>query len=193
MKNFIEYYQALTTEECQEIIKYINTTERLTDIHHNGMKKSRDVPMNFLNNANEMEQKIGNLIITRLYAAADLYKKTHNQLERIYTWGVDSSYNLQKYLPNEGYFGLHTENMGCSQAELATNSVARQVMTRMGVWMIYLNNVTKGGTYFDNYDLTLNAVEGRLLIWPAFWTHFHRGIVSKTETKYIATGWFSYQ
>jgi hypothetical protein len=63
----------------------------------------------------------------------------------------------------------------------------------MGVWMIYLNDVTKGGTYFDNYDLTFDAVEGRLLIWPAFWTHFHRGIVSKTETKYIATGWFSYQ
>ena len=83
--------------------------------------------------------------------------------------------------------------MGCSQAELATNSDARQVMTRMGVWMIYLNNVTNGGTYFDNYNLTLNAVEGSLLIWPAFWTHFHRGIVSKTETKYIATGWFSYQ
>ena len=102
MKNFIEYYQALTTEECQEIIKYINTTERLTDINHNGMKKSSDVPMNFLNDANEMEQRISNLIIARLYAAADLYKKTHNQLERIYTWGVDTSYNLQKYLPNEG-------------------------------------------------------------------------------------------
>ena len=57
--------------------------------------------------------------------------------------------------------------------------------------MIYLNNVTNGGTYFDNYNLTLNAVEGRLLIWPAFWTHFHRGVVAPNERKYIITGWAS--
>ena len=58
--------------------------------------------------------------------------------------------------------------------------------------MFYLNTVKDGGTYFENYDLSLEAVEGRLVIWPAYWTHFHRGIVSKTETKYIATGWFSF-
>ena len=60
-------------------------------------------------------------------------------------------------------------------------------------WMFYLNTVTDGGnTYFENYDLMMNAVEGRLLIWPAYWTHFHKGIVSHTETKYIATGWFNF-
>ena len=59
-------------------------------------------------------------------------------------------------------------------------------------WMIYLNTVTdEGGTYFDSYDKTLEAKEGRLVIWPAFFTHTHKGVVSKTQTKYIATGWFS--
>ena len=63
----------------------------------------------------------------------------------------------------------------------------------MLVWMIYLNTVTDdGGTYFESYDKTINAVKGRCVIWPAFWTHFHNGIVSKTQTKYIATGWFMY-
>ena len=38
----------------------------------------------------------------------------------------------------------------------------------------------------------MNAVKGRCVIWPAFWTHMHKGVVSKTETKYIATGWISY-
>ena len=66
-------------------------------------------------------------------------------------------------------------------------------MKRVLAWMFYLNTVTDdGGTYFDNYDLTLNAVEGRCVIWPAYWTHMHRGIVSKTESKYIVTGWFSF-
>ena len=57
--------------------------------------------------------------------------------------------------------------------------------------MFYLNTVTDdGGTYFSNYDLTLDAVEGRLVIWPAYWTHFHKGIVSASQEKYIATGWY---
>ena len=59
------------------------------------------------------------------------------------------------------------------------------------VWMIYLNTVTKdGGTYFSNYDKTINAVQGRLVIWPAYWTHTHRGVISTEQIKYIATGWF---
>ncbi len=59
--------------------------------------------------------------------------------------------------------------------------------------MIYLNTVTDGGgTYFSNYDKTLDAVQGDVVIWPAYWTHHHRGIPSPTETKYIATGWFEH-
>ena len=38
----------------------------------------------------------------------------------------------------------------------------------------------------------MDAGEGRLVIWPAYWTHFHRGIISETETKYIATGWYTF-
>ena len=30
------------------------------------------------------------------------------------------------------------------------------------------------------------------LIWGSDWTFTHRGITSKTETKYIATGWLDY-
>ena len=58
--------------------------------------------------------------------------------------------------------------------------------------MLYLNTEPDGGTYFDNFELEMDAVEGRLVIWPAYWTHFHRGIISETETKYIATGWYTF-
>ena len=62
---------------------------------------------------------------------------------------------------------------------------------RVLAWMVYLNTVKEGGgTYFSNYDLTINAVEGRLVLWPPYWTHMHKGVVSKTSEKYIATGWF---
>ena len=89
-------------------------------------------------------------------------------------------YNLQRYNPGQGYHLLHCENSGNGS-------------NRVLAWTLYLNTVTDGGgTYYPEYDKTIDAVEGRLCIFPAFWTHAHKGIVSNTETKYIATGWYVY-
>ena len=96
-------------------------------------------------------------------------------------WKLSSLYNLQKYEPGQGYHNPHCENMDGPSA-------------RILAWMFYLNTVTdKGGTYFTNYDYTTEAVEGRLVIWPAYWTHTHHGVMSETQTKYIATGWYDFQ
>ena len=57
--------------------------------------------------------------------------------------------------------------------------------------MLYLNTVKdKGGTEFPYQQKIFSAIKGDLLIWPSDFTHPHRGIVSPTEEKYIATGWF---
>ena len=57
--------------------------------------------------------------------------------------------------------------------------------------MLYLNTVTdNGGTYFPRQDTLTNAIKGDMIIWPAYFTHPHRGIVSETQEKYICTGWF---
>ena len=56
--------------------------------------------------------------------------------------------------------------------------------------MLYLNNVKNGGTEWKYQELKTEAVSGDLVIWPASFTHTHRGIISKTDEKYIATGWF---
>ena len=42
------------------------------------------------------------------------------------------------------------------------------------------------------FDAIHEAKEGRLVIWPAYWTHFHKSQVSKTTTKYILTGWYRF-
>lgn len=96
------------------------------------------------------------------------------------SWMVDSSFNIQCYYPGQGYYGLHCEN-------------ASKNNDRFLAWMIYLNDVDDGGgTEFTNQKIRLKAREGVCYVWPAGWTHMHRGIVSKTQTKYIATGWYSY-
>ena len=61
---------------------------------------------------------------------------------------------------------------------------------RMLAWMVYLNDVTdKGGTHFAHQNITLKARAGDLYIWPAYFTHIHRGIPSPSQIKYIVTGW----
>ena len=59
--------------------------------------------------------------------------------------------------------------------------------------MTYLNDVNDGGaTYFSHYDLEVKPIKGLTLIWPAEWTHAHRGNVLKTGLKYIITGWLHF-
>ena len=33
--------------------------------------------------------------------------------------------------------------------------------------------------------------KGLTVIWPADWTHTHRGVPSPSQDKYIATGWYN--
>ena len=58
---------------------------------------------------------------------------------------------------------------------------------------LYLNTIDdKGGTDFQYQDFTCKAESGKMVIWPPYWTHFHRSQVSPSSIKYIMTGWFSY-
>lgn len=90
--------------------------------------------------------------------------------------------NFQKYVPPTGGF----KSFHCERGSKAKSN-------RCLVWMIYLNNVMDdGGTEFKYYKHIENAEKGKLLLWPPDFTHTHRGIVSKTEEKYILTGWYSF-
>lgn len=94
---------------------------------------------------------------------------------------IDSVFNLQRYLPQEGFFQWHCES--------ATLEHSRRVL----VWMIYLNDVTdRGDTEFYYQHHFESPEQGKLVIWPADFTHLHRGIASPTQSKYILTGWFTY-
>lgn len=90
-------------------------------------------------------------------------------------------FNLQHYKPEEGYYIWHTERFGGNPPETL----------RHLVFMTYLNDVTdKGETEWLYQKLKITPRKGLTVIWPAEWTHVHRGIASPTQEKYIATGWF---
>jgi hypothetical protein len=67
---------------------------------------------------------------------------------------------------------------------------------RVLVYMLYLNTLrpeSAGETEFLYQQKRYNPIENRLIVWPAAYTHAHRGnAVFGEQSKYIVTGWFYY-
>ncbi len=93
------------------------------------------------------------------------------------------SFNLQRYQSGQHFQKIHTE-----RASLGT-------LHRLFAWMTYLNDVDSddgGTTVFTHYDLEIQPKKGLTLIWPAEWTHAHKGNVLRKNSKYIITGWMHF-
>ena len=85
---------------------------------------------------------------------------------------------LQKTKKAEGYHVWHDE------ASQRGNS------HRITAFTVYLNTVKSGGeTEYLRQSLRLPATAGTLAIWPANFTHVHRGNPPLEGEKYILTGW----
>jgi hypothetical protein len=96
-------------------------------------------------------------------------------------FAVRESPAIQHYRPGGGFKAEHFERMSLG------------TVTRILVWMTFLNDVTDaGGTRFVYQNATFDARKGRTLIWPPDFTHTHAGVVSPTQHKYIITGWFNF-
>ncbi len=63
---------------------------------------------------------------------------------------------------------------------------------RVLVWMVYLNDLDEedGTTEFLYQNLALTPSQGTVVLWPAYFTHRHRGNPPRKKVKYIATGWY---
>lgn len=102
--------------------------------------------------------------------------------ETIAAFQLDPVYNIQKYTPGRHYSVWHCENNG-----------ERPYSNRHLAFMTYLNTVEEGGeTEFLYQNCKIKPKKGLTLIWPAYFTHTHRGLPAKTENKYVTTGWFTF-
>ena len=91
------------------------------------------------------------------------------------------SFNLGRYQRGQHFQKMHTE-----RADLGS-------LHRLLAWMTYLNDVDEGGeTYFSHYGLNIKPRKGLTIIWPAEWTHAHKGNVLLGESKYMITGWLTF-
>ena len=92
------------------------------------------------------------------------------------------SYHIkfQRTYPSQGYHVWHSEN------------ASPTYRGRDLVWTVFLNDVAEGGeTEFLYQRRRVAPKQGSVLVWPAAFTHTHRGNPPLSGVKYIATGWWS--
>lgn len=90
----------------------------------------------------------------------------------------DEGYNLQRSAPGDFYHWHVDSGPGAfTQRQL------------VAIW--YLNDVPGPGgeTEFALQGLAVRPAEGKLVLFPPFWTHIHRGVTVREGVKYIATTW----
>ena len=91
----------------------------------------------------------------------------------------DNGYAIQRTEPGE-FYHWHVDGGSHDFAD-------RQLVA---IW--YLNDLEDdagGTTEFEYQGLSVTPEAGKLLLFPPFWTHRHRGAALASGRKYIATTW----
>jgi hypothetical protein len=168
--NLISLYQQNKDKTGDGVILYNGTAKVEKDI-----KESRDLSIQ----SNYFEYPI-NEYRESLQKCLDKYIKKYKYVNGYPRFNVEEVYSIQYYPPKGGYKKFHFEN------------AAKETSKRVLVFMTYLNNLENAGTEFFYQKLKTPCKKGLTLIWPASFTHTHKGIINKNNEKYIITGWFSY-
>ena len=89
-------------------------------------------------------------------------------------------FKIHKVRKSEGYHRWHYER------------ATADTLDRIMAYMTYLEVPKKGGeTEFLHQSLRIDPIVGRTLIWPAGFTHMHRGNPPIDGEKMYITGWFT--
>ena len=184
--NFIGNWDIENNELCSQMIEFF---EKNPDRHIKGqtaggidenVKKCTDITIR----PEELKDKkfeIFNKYFENLFQCFNDYKEQYDFLKTFAKKLHIGPFNIQKYFPGDHFNKFHAE-----RTDLST-------IHRLFAWMTYLNDVEEGGTQFFHQGITTVAKKGFTLIWPAGFTHTHRGqITPKTGEKWIMTGWFAW-
>ena len=182
----IEVYNIFTPDACNTIINAFNIDDNRcqgttgADVLKPDWKQSTDLGCNF---TCDDTQLYNDIIRPGLQDALNMYVDKYHVLKTGAAFTVDDVYNIQHYKDGEGYFALHIEYMPWPNTNFMYRNLA---------WMINLNDA-QCGTEFVLQNQILQAQQGNVSIWPAYWTHHHKGVCPNIGDKYIATGWCVYK
>ena len=168
---------------CDDLIELYQTSQHLWEKGTVGVAKKRIDEKYKKNTEMYIHPNDFTMISTylpHLHECLEEYKKKYPYSDRVNTYSISTSIKIQRYKPGEGFYEWHMENSGWGGR------------TRHLVFMTYLNTLDNAGTEFYHQKITTPCQKGLTLIWPAHWTHTHRGVINYNSDKYIITGWYEF-
>ena len=189
MNNFIEIYKnAFSDKFCEQIIEYFNTAEELGIAldrqTHDEAPKMHKEDLAVFYPSYPLQHTTKDLFKEFNHVFWDqCYKQYADKYSILSTIGEHQSYTykIQKTKPGQGYHLWHSE---------ASN---RNNCNRLLTWTVYLNdNFDAGETEFLYQQYRYKPSKGDCIIFPAAYTHTHRGNPPIGGDKYIVTGWVEF-
>ena len=184
--HFIGAWNIENDDLCREIINFFEENKNLQRDGVTGSGKNQEIKKttDIVVNPNDLKHPKFNCLnkyIQHLYKNFKDYQNQWPFLKNLVKEMHIGKFNIQRYTPGGHFAKVHTERSSIASSH------------RLFAWMTYLNNVDDGGTtHFSHYDIDIKPETGKTLIWPAEWTHAHRGSVLNGGEKYIITGWLHF-
>ena len=180
-----EYRNVFPIDYCKQLIETFEqrASMQLTE-HQTGFKNQDERIFMDMSNHNNM-----------FHVDADLCKFFYQTVVKTYEEKSGKKYDslravvqhspkgmsIQKTRPHQGYHAWH-----CECADLCTSS-------RVMAYTLYLNSVEEGGeTEFLYQGVKIKPEPGKLVFFPAYYTHPHRGNPIYKGVKYIVSGWYTF-
>lgn len=180
--NFISIYENSVPDElCDRLVEKHKELEESSSVfcdrgqeRYGGPQIRKDFSFQFERDASNLASEIN----------VALDQCLEKYIEQYPSVGMNQFYSnhvkVQRTPPKGGFHSWHCENS------------SREGASRVLVWMIYLNDTPEGEgtTEFLEQGLVIQPKKGTAVLFPAHWTHTHRGNPVYTTDKYIATGWY---
>lgn len=181
---FIGSYSNLYSDEfCDEIMRTFDYYQSINDVYcedtqfPNSNAGRFDWAFDLHSMGPSLDYDPLSVLYEPMQECLEEYRQVFGTLKDVPMYSIIQK--VQKTPPGGGYHVWHDEN--------STLEHCRRVI----VWMVYLNDDFKGGeTEFLYYKRREQPEKGKLLLWPAGYTHTHRGGMVLEGNKYVITGWF---
>ena len=174
------YDNAMSPEDCKKIIELFETNKDQIQAFNTGRKEYSEIDIDkFETPWSETKEKFISMMKTHM----DKFMKDVKIQISDFPPIIDmENIRIKKYLPNDkDEFKTHVDVLRALIAK------------RFLVYILYLNDVEEGGeTHLPKLNIKVKPKEGRLLMFPPFWTHPHAGLKPIKGTKYVIMSYLHY-
>ena len=171
VENCIRIYDDVISKHwCEDTIKSFEETS--TDRYSNGHKEFNQLEIWDQPEWHDTKLKFLNLMQTSMVKFMEDVK-------------IDTSHFPQSLEPEHITIKKYTDNGKDQFAEHVDVTDSVHTAKRFLVFILYLNDCKGGETYIPRYNISSQPKQGRLLMFPPFWTHPHMGKKVQKGNKYV--------